>query len=672
MVDLEAELLAAFKAELADHLSALRAMLSDAEAGHPADLRDASRRAHSLKGAARAVGQAATEALAHQAETVLLAAEDSGALDASAVAELRELIDSIEDSADRKAEGAMPVEAPADAHDRIRVSSAHVEQLAKSLHDLGGQIQEHAVLGDEMSVLQAELVQLAAAADREGNPDLSRRLDRMTRHVERLRRESDRLQAELDRTLVTLEQSTERIMLLPVATLFDGYERMVREIAASQGKSAALHIEPIEVEADRRVLQAMREPMLHILRNAISHGIEDAAGRRRAGKAEQGQIWIATSTERARLRFTVSDDGGGLDYPRIEARGRDAGLIAPDGLSPDQETLHALLFQQGFSTAAEVDALSGRGIGLSVVAEAVRRLHGTLSIGPSPQGGTKIDLTVPLALARQALLLVEAGGGRYALPASAVGQVLRLSPDELDRVEGRDVLVVDGEPVPVAVLAEMLGGASAPSEDALHHALLLRAGDKRVALVVNALHDVRSVVVGDPTAIAADVPLVYGTVLVDGAVVLVLSPETLAAGAFDRAGIVRLTQGEPVTTQRRRTVLVVDDSITTRTLEKSILEAQGYSVLVSVDGLAAIERLRSGLEEIDLVVADVEMPRMDGFALLTAIRNDPVFNALPVVMMTSRNSPEDIERGLELGANAYVTKQEFDQGALISVVRQLI
>lgn len=671
MVDLEAELLAAFKAELADHLSALRAMLSDAEAGHSADLRDASRRAHSLKGAARAVGQAATEALAHQAETVLLAAEDSGALDTSAVAELRELIDSIEDSADRKAEGAMPVEA-SDAHDRIRVSGAHVEQLAKSLYDLGGQIQEHAVLGEEMSVLQAELVQLAGAADREGNPDLSRRLDRMTRHVERLRRESDRLQAELDRTLVTLEQSTERIMLLPVATLFDGYERMVREIAASQGKSAALHIDPIEVEADRRVLQAMREPMLHILRNAISHGIEDAAGRRRAGKAEQGQIWIATSTERARLRLTVSDDGGGLDYPRIEARGREAGLIAPDAPPPDQEALHALLFQQGFSTAAEVDALSGRGIGLSVVTEAVRRLHGSLSIGPSPQGGTKIDLTVPLALARQTLLLVEAGGCRYGLPASAVAQVLRLSPDELDRIEGRDVLVVDGEPVPVAVLAEMLGEASAPSEDALHYALLLRVGDKRIALVVGALHDVRSVVVGDPTAIAADVPLVYGTVLVDGAVVLVLSPETLAAGAFDRPGVVRLTQAEPVTTQRRRTVLVVDDSITTRTLEKSILEAQGYSVLVSVDGLAAIEQLRSGLEEIDLVVADVEMPRMDGFALLTAIRNDPVFHALPVVMMTSRNSPEDIERGLELGANAYVTKQEFDQGALISVVRQLI
>jgi two-component system, chemotaxis family, sensor kinase CheA len=673
MEDLRTELLAAFKAELADHLAALRGMLGDAEAGRAADLRDASRRAHSLKGAARAVEQPATEGLAHQAETLLLAAEDSGALEPAAVAELRRLLDEIEDSANPRTVDQTPAEVPGGAaYDRIRVSGAHVEQLAQALHGLGTQIQGQSGLGGEIDAFRAELVLLEAAAEREGNSDLGRRLGRLTRQVERLRRDQVRLQVELDRTLGTLEQSTERILLLPVETLFDGYERMVREIAASQGKAAVLRVDAVEAEADRRVLQALREPMLHVLRNAISHGIEDPAARRAGGKPDQGEVWIACSTERGRLRLTVSDDGRGLDYRRIEARARATGLISEDAPTPGPDTLHSVLFQQGFSTASQIDALSGRGIGLSVVAEAVRRLHGSLSIEPSSLGGTRVEISVPLALARQTLLLVEAGGASYGLPASAVAQVLRVAPEQLDRVEGRQVLVVGGEPVPVASLAELLGEPAAPFERPHYSALLLRAGEKRLVVVVDELQDVRSTVVGDPTAIAADVPLVYGTLLLEGGVVLVLSPEALIAEALGRSGALRLAAALPDRQERRRTVLVVDDSITTRTLEKSILEAQGYSVVVSVDGLAALERLRSGLDTIDLVVADVEMPRMDGFALLTAIRNDPTLSALPVVMMTSRNSPEDIERGLDLGANAYVTKQEFDQGALISVVRQLV
>jgi two-component system chemotaxis sensor kinase CheA len=207
-----------------------------------------------------------------------------------------------------------------------------------------------------------------------------------------------------------------------------------------------------------------------------------------------------------------------------------------------------------------------------------------------------------------------------------------------------------------------------------HHAVLVLEGEgEEIGLVVDALDEVRSLVVGDPVAIAADISLVYGTALIDGSVALVLSPTALMAQARGSAGGAAFAQGKAAAAAvERRTVLVVDDSITTRTLERSILEAQGYTVLVSVDGLAGLERLRSGLDRIDLVVADVEMPRMDGFTLLQAIRNDPGLSALPVVMMTSRNNPDDIQRGLDLGANAYVTKQEFDQGQLIAIVRQLI
>ncbi len=188
-------------------------------------------------------------------------------------------------------------------------------------------------------------------------------------------------------------------------------------------------------------------------------------------------------------------------------------------------------------------------------------------------------------------------------------------------------------------------------------------------LIVDALHDVRALLVGDAAAIAADLPMVLGTVLLNGEVVLVLDPVHLVR---DRTAAAPRPFAVPNVETRAKTILVVDDSITTRTLERSILEAQGYRVLVEIDGLAGLERLRSGLDAIDLVVADVEMPRMDGFGLLAAIRNDPALKTLPVIMMTSRNSPDDIERGLSLGADAYVTKQDFDQGMLIGVVQQLI
>jgi two-component system chemotaxis sensor kinase CheA len=214
----------------------------------------------------------------------------------------------------------------------------------------------------------------------------------------------------------------------------------------------------------------------------------------------------------------------------------------------------------------------------------------------------------------------------------------------------------------------VLGVAGAAGAGSLS-VLWMRSG---IALAVDALVAVRSVVVGDPGAIAVDLAWVAGTVLLDdGTVALVLGADVIAARALGSARGVAVV-GEKPAAVRRRTVLVVDDSITTRTLERGILEAAGYAVRLAVDGLAGLERLRAEASEIDLVVADVEMPRMDGFGLLTAVRNDPALRGIPVVMMTSRNSPDDIERGLDLGANAYVTKQDFEQGKLLSIIGQLI
>ncbi|KQM28398.1 MULTISPECIES: hybrid sensor histidine kinase/response regulator [unclassified Sphingomonas] len=667
MDELQAELLAAFASELAEHMAGIRAALADADAGRPVDLREFSRRAHSLKGAARAVELPASEAAAHEAEALILAIERGDrAMDTAAITELRRLADAIEDGAATD----MPDTAnEAEPERRVAISGQSVENLGRSLHVMATQIAEQGMVADRLGALADDLAALSPLLLTTGDGEAARRLRQATTELDRIRRLHGRLRDALDRSSAELERDGERLLLQPVATLFDGYERAVRELATAEGKVARLRTNDANGEADRRILNALRDPLLHVLRNAVRHGIETPEHRRRAGKEDAGTISIDTRIDRGRLTIAVRDDGAGLNDNAIVARARAAGLIPADAPSPRGAALHALLFEQGLSTADRLDEVAGRGIGLSVVAEVARRLHGSASIMPGSGGGTVLTIAVPVTLTRRTLLLVEVGDVRCALPSDAVRSVLQITPADLSPSGGEVMLAVDGQPLPVSRLGDVLGVAQADADATLRAVVLESDGIRRV-MIVDALSDVRALLVGDAATIAADLPLVLGTVLLNGEVVLVLDPAQLVRDrATGRAA-------HPLTVQKaetpQRTILVVDDSITTRTLERSILEAQGYRVLIEVDGLAGLERLRSGIDAIDLVVADVEMPRMDGFALLAAIRNDPALKTLPVIMMTSRNSPDDIERGLSLGADAYVTKQDFDQGMLIGVVQQLI
>jgi two-component system chemotaxis sensor kinase CheA len=664
--ELQAELLAAFASELAEHMAGIRAALADADAGRPVDLREFSRRAHSLKGAARAVELPDSEAAAHEAEALLLAIERGDrAMDAGAIAELRRLADAIEDGASPDTADADP---DADPERRVAISGNRVERLGQSLHVMATQVAEQGQVADRLSGLADDLAALGPLLATAGDSEAARRLRQATTELDRIRRLHGRLRDSLDRSSAELERDGERLLLQPVATLFDGYERAVRELAAAEGKVARLVTTDADGEADRRVLNALRDPLLHVLRNAVRHGIEPPDRRCAMGKEDGGTITIDTRIDRGRMTIAIRDDGRGLDDAAIVRRARTAGLIAPDAPAPRGAALHALLFEQGFSTADRLDEVAGRGIGLSVVAEVARRLHGTATIAPASNGGTVVTIAVPVTLTRRTLLLVEVGDMLCALPADAVRQVRRVDPAELSPSGAELMLPIDGEPLPVLHLADALSATAAAPGDMLRAVVIAADGLRRV-LIVDALHDVRALLVGDAAAIAADLPMVLGTVLLNGEVVLVLDPVHLVR---DRTAAPARPFAAPKVETAAKTILVVDDSITTRTLERSILEAQGYRVLIEVDGLAGLERLRSGLDAIDLVVADVEMPRMDGFGLLAAIRNDPALKTLPVIMMTSRNSPDDIERGLSLGADAYVTKQDFDQGMLIGVVQQLI
>jgi two-component system chemotaxis sensor kinase CheA len=382
----------------------------------------------------------------------------------------------------------------------------------------------------------------------------------------------------------------------------------------------------------------------------------------------------------------VYDDGPGPDLARIEAAARAKGLlppVGPDTPAPSPEEVLALAFEPGVSSAGAVDRLSGRGMGLSVVLQAVRGLGGSARLAARRPNGAEVIVSAPLSTARQTIVLVEAGGATYGVPSFGVVRLLRIGRSGLESVEGAPAarIEIEGQHVvvPVVAMASILNDAPAEAlaPGGVISALLLARGERYVAFAVDALSDVREMAVEAVEAIGIDPALTLGAgLLEDDTPVVALNPDGLVDRWLrDERRLAAAGLGlasTPAEAPKSRTVLVVDDSITTRTLEKSILESQGYRVLLAVDGVDALHILRSGEALIDLVVADIEMPRMDGFSLLQAIKADAALATLPVILMTSRDDPTDVRRGMELGAEAYITKQKFDQRELLATIGRIL
>jgi len=740
--DLRQELLAAFGIEHQEHLQAIRAALAAVEHGQPFDLRDVFRRAHSLKGAARAVDLPVVEEMAHRLEAVFSRIGEGGlALGPETLAAVQLGLDGIEGyvaalqggapsesplaaqrALDRLLGRTAPEEAPPPARpeppqaeppaapepppaaepggaavEYLRVNAGQVESLAGAVQALAEALEGQAAIGAGLRALEGQIRDLRRAwearpresrADTRADSrarDFDRDLMRLLRHVTRLGRDQRGGAWAVDSALGALRQRVERITLVPAEAVLGSLGRMARELVREAGQEAAVRLEGLDLQADRRVLQALKDPVTHLLRNAVSHGLESLEERAARGKPAEAEIGLRLATRGGLLVLTVFDDGRGPDLERIEAVAVQRGLLPPrtaDQPPPPADRVLSLVFEPGFSTSPAVDRLSGRGMGLSVVAEAARRLRGSAMLRPRRPWGAEIEIAVPLSAAREPVLLFSAGGQTYGLPSRGVERLLRRRVTEVETVEGKPVLRIEagGRDViaPMMTLPTLLGQAASPIpvEDAHVTAVLLRSGERRCALAVEALHDVRTLMVDAVDTPGLEADLVVGAVpLGTAAPALVLSPEGLVGrwlrdeGRLAAAGLGLVAAQEA---REAATILVVDDSITTRTLEKSILEAQGFRVLLSVDGLDALNRLRSGEALVDLIVADVEMPRMDGFSLLQALKNDPRLAPIPVILMTSRASPEDMRRGLELGAGAYITKQKFDQRELLATIGQML
>ena len=472
-----------------------------------------------------------------------------------------------------------------------------------------------------------------------------------------------------------LLEEMKKLHLLPFSTLTEPFSKVVRDLARELDKEAELTCSGGELEIDRRILAELKEPLLHIIRNVMDHGIEKSPERVQRGKPARGRISIDLRLQDAnRAELVVTDDGRGIDLAQVKGRALRLELLTPEASERigDSEALQ-LIFESGFSTSPIITSLSGRGVGLAIVRESLERLGGHVTVDSRPGQGAEFHLMLPLSFALIRGLQVETGGRVCILPAANVELTSRLPRDEIRNVENRETVLLGGEVISLVSLARVLelGDRGEADNDGFQQVVLLQTADKRIAFAVDRVVGVQEVLVKPLGSQLSRVRNVAGaTVLGDGCVVPILNINDLLRSALlgPARGVLR-AENAPRTRPKQLSVLVVEDSITSRTLLKNILESSGFQVTTAIDGSDALSQLKTG--SFDIVVSDVEMPRMDGFDLTAAIRGDSRWAGLPVVLVTGLESRADRERGIDVGANAYVVKSSFDQSSLIEVIQKL-
>lgn len=471
-----------------------------------------------------------------------------------------------------------------------------------------------------------------------------------------------------------LQEDIRRIQTFPLASVLDPLPRAVRNMARDAGKDVELVVVGGDLELDKKVLEALRDPLYHLLRNAVDHGIESPDDRRAAGKPPQGKITLRAEHRGDAITITVEDDGPGIDLEAVRRRARERGLLSErTAEQANEQLLLDLLFSPGFTTRKRVGSLSGRGVGLDAVRTSIEELHGNVSVQTRRGRGALIAISLPLTIYVVHALILRVGTHELAIPISSVHRIMRVRALDVITVEQSPAVLVDGGPVALVPLSELLGVAADPRGDAEHATVIVvGVGDQRCALAVDEI-------VGDQTVLAKNlepplvrVPNISGaTVRGDGTVLLTLNPIDL----LRRASLLRADhaffRGADARAARRARLLLVDDSFTTRALERSVLEAAGFEVTAVASGEDALLAL-AGPDAYDGVVSDVAMAGVDGFELCRRVRGDARRRELPVVLVTSLGSAEDRRRGMEAGADAYVVKSEFDHEWLVAKLRELL
>ncbi len=689
---LRARLLATFRMEAQEHLQTIASEIATLTRDPSAttNLENLLRAMHTLKGAARSVGFGEFEAACHRCETLIrngsapsstelhvieeashaLASVIAGTLPADQLSNVG--IEAVPRQArgDGEATGA-PEALPAPAlADTIRVEVGRLDNvvtLAESLLHPKLASSEHVRMA--RGVVES-IERVRARAGLELREELHT-LEMRARQLLAVLRQDSRL---LTTAVDDLNDEMRRVRMMPAASILDAFPLMVRDLCRETGKEVDWSVVGANLEIDRKVLELVKDPLIHMVRNAIDHGIEAPAAREAAGKPRRGNLVVTVApSEGGRISIEVADDGKGFALDALRAAALRSRLASEEQLAALSDAeVSDLAYSAGVSTSPVITTISGHGRGLAIVRERIERVEGRISTRSTPGKGTVIRLEFPASIVTYRALLIAVHGRRFLLPLDSIEHVFAVKQDAATAGLAKGSLTHDGRDYPFGSLGPMLGLPRVVEDEraygTVRSCLLVRGGERRGILLVDDVLGEQEVVIKELHPPLLRVRNVLTTALLGtGELVLVLRPLDLIASITVRA--LARPQVAVAPMPRVLRVLVVDDSTTTRTMERNMFEAAGYAVQVAADGAAAWDIVQTA--ELDVVVSDVDMPRMNGFELTARIRSEPRLAKLPVVLVSALEGREDKEQGIRVGANAYVLKSGFNQANLLDIVRRL-
>ncbi len=536
--------------------------------------------------------------------------------------------------------------------------------------------------------LTGEIENLLQSVDEESDPGACAQLQEGLQQIERMYNLTAGHAIDFELSSRRLENLAHRLYeevvasrMQPFSDGMHGFSRLVRDLARELQKKVRFEVLGAATPVDREILEKLEAPLSHLIRNALDHGLETPAERELAGKPPEGRLTVEARHVAGMLNIIVRDDGRGISVERLRNKVVEKGLVSPDMAgSLTKAELMEFLFLPGFSTAATVSELSGRGVGLDVVFSMVREVGGSVRVESDEGVATRFLLLLPLTLSVLRTLLIEIDAEKYAMPLTRIDRILRVSHSDLHVVEDRQFYALDGENIGIVDACQLFQIPSRRSASDLCHLLVFSDRINRFGLVVDRFIGQQDLVVHPLDARLGKIGNISaGAILEDGSPVLILDVDDLVRSIDHLLNHGRLRKigprgddagSSPQETTVRRRILVVDDSLTVREVERKLLETHGYEVTVAVDGMDGWNKLQGG--PFDLVVSDVDMPRMNGIDLVRKIKADPLFKSLPVMIVSYKDREEDRLRGLEAGANYYLTKSSFHDETLLRAVRDLI
>jgi two-component system chemotaxis sensor kinase CheA len=510
------------------------------------------------------------------------------------------------------------------------------------------------------------------------------RLNKVLTQLEEITRFLERDQHSFERLVNNHLDAMKQVLMLPVGSMVESFPGMVREISQKQNKEIDFIIRGMELEIDKRILEELKEPLIHLIRNSIDHGISKPGERILQNKQIRGNITLAfVSKENGQVEVTVSDDGIGIDKELILKAAIKSGVISNEVASKlALKDVLNLIYQSGVSTSSIITEISGRGLGLPIVREKVEKLNGRISLESETNQGTTFRILLPMTLATFRGIVVKVKDSLFIMPTLNIERVLKVEQEEIKTVETQETLHIDDQIISLVDLRKVLGlsehkysrsgnmetGTVNPTKICV---VVIVYGEQRIAFKVDEIVDEQQVLVKGLGKLLNRVPNISGaTILGSGQVVPVLNIKDLMKSAVKVKGKKDKARADDILIPKTGKILVVEDSITSRTLLKNILETAGYQVTTSVDGAEALTKIRAG--DFDIIVSDVDMPKMNGFELTLKIKSDKKLSEIPVVLVTSLESRDDRERGIEVGADAYLIKSSFDQTSLLEIIKKLI